>query len=170
VQLRTLLKSILQVKGIVIEGANFDDSGNLIVQGRQPNRARHDSGFTCDSENTAAWFTPHSTMSAIACLMRIALNTAGAIVKRVHEVEREEGREEAINKLLAFGMTPEQISRALKLPLDTVQRYLNEQACPATRLVPAGQLADLAKPPVKARKYAGQWACGGPCQRPGEKP
>ena len=54
-------------------------------------------------------------------------------------VEREEGIEEGIEKgreenlvetvknLLDFGMKPEQISRALKLPPDTVQRYLDER-------------------------------------------
>jgi predicted transposase/invertase (TIGR01784 family) len=35
----------------------------------------------------------------------------------------EEGRGEAINNLLAYGMTPEQISQALQLPLETVLRY-----------------------------------------------
>jgi hypothetical protein len=52
-------------------------------------------------------------------------------------VEREEGREEGweergerdreetIKNLLDFGMKAEQISRALKLPLDTVRLYLN---------------------------------------------
>ncbi|MDR0730735.1 MAG: Rpn family recombination-promoting nuclease/putative transposase [Treponema sp.] len=51
-------------------------------------------------------------------------------------VEREEGREEGweergerdredtIRNLLDFGMKAEQISRALKLPLDTIERYL----------------------------------------------
>jgi DNA-binding CsgD family transcriptional regulator len=39
------------------------------------------------------------------------------------EEGREEGREEAVNNLLAFGMKPEQISLALKLPLETVLRY-----------------------------------------------
>ncbi|MDR2019975.1 MAG: hypothetical protein LBQ14_04335 [Treponema sp.] len=38
---------------------------------------------------------------------------------------REEGREEAAKKLLDFGMSPEQISQALKLPLDRVRQYLN---------------------------------------------
>jgi hypothetical protein len=42
-------------------------------------------------------------------------------------VERAEGREEGrvidVNNLFAFGMTPEQISKALKLPLETVIQY-----------------------------------------------
>jgi hypothetical protein len=42
-------------------------------------------------------------------------------------VEREEGRKEgqteAVKNLLAFGMTPEQISQALKLPRETVMQY-----------------------------------------------
>jgi hypothetical protein len=38
----------------------------------------------------------------------------------------ERGRREGIKNLLDFGMTPEQISRALKLPPDTVQQYLGE--------------------------------------------
>jgi predicted transposase YdaD len=37
----------------------------------------------------------------------------------------ERDREETIRNLLDFGMKAEQISRALKLPLDTVQQYLN---------------------------------------------
>jgi hypothetical protein len=41
------------------------------------------------------------------------------------EKGREEGQKDAIRNLLAFGMGPEQISRALKVPLDTVQQYLN---------------------------------------------
>jgi predicted transposase YdaD len=44
-------------------------------------------------------------------------------------VEREEGREEGkgetIKNLLDFGMEAEQISRALKIPLDAVLRYVN---------------------------------------------
>jgi predicted transposase YdaD len=40
------------------------------------------------------------------------------------EKGREKGREEAIKSLLEFGMKPEQISRALKIPFDVVQRYL----------------------------------------------
>jgi hypothetical protein len=35
----------------------------------------------------------------------------------------EEGWEEAVNNLLVYGMTPEQISQALKLPLETVIQY-----------------------------------------------
>jgi transposase len=150
----------LQVKGIVIEGANFDDSGSLILQGRQPKRkryrcpvcgrkayfydkgrgkrqwrhldmgstkvfiesessrvscpkhgvltekvdwARHNSGFTYDFENTVAWLTLHSTMSTIACLMRIAWNTVGAIVKRVHEEIREK-RGSLFNGLRRIGI------------------------------------------------------------------
>lgn len=57
------------------------------------------------------------------------------------EVQREEGREEGLERgreeglergqgkaaknLLDFGMSPEQISQALKLPLDKVRQYLN---------------------------------------------
>jgi predicted transposase/invertase (TIGR01784 family) len=41
------------------------------------------------------------------------------------EEGREEDREETVKNLLKFGMNPEQISRALKLPLDTVRQYLN---------------------------------------------
>jgi predicted transposase YdaD len=48
-------------------------------------------------------------------------------------VEREEGweegrekeRGEAVKKLLAYGMSPEQVSQALQLPPDTVKQYLN---------------------------------------------
>ena len=40
---------------------------------------------------------------------------------------REQGREESIISLLEFGMNPEQISRALKLPFDVVQQYVNEE-------------------------------------------
>jgi predicted transposase YdaD len=39
------------------------------------------------------------------------------------EEGRGEGREEAVNNLLVYGMTPEQISQALKLPLETVIQY-----------------------------------------------
>jgi DNA-binding NarL/FixJ family response regulator len=39
------------------------------------------------------------------------------------EEGRMEGREEAVANLLAYGMTPEQISRALKLPLEDVLPY-----------------------------------------------
>jgi hypothetical protein len=42
------------------------------------------------------------------------------------EEGREEGREETVRNLLDFGMSLEQISRVLKIPLDTVRRYLNE--------------------------------------------
>jgi predicted transposase/invertase (TIGR01784 family) len=35
------------------------------------------------------------------------------------------GREETVKNLLAYGMSMEQISRALKLPPDTVRQYLN---------------------------------------------
>ena len=35
----------------------------------------------------------------------------------------ERGRGEAVNNLLGYGMTPEQISQALKLPLETVIQY-----------------------------------------------
>jgi hypothetical protein len=35
-------------------------------------------------------------------------------------VREEEDREETVKNLLDFGMSPEQISRALKLPFDTV--------------------------------------------------
>jgi hypothetical protein len=42
-------------------------------------------------------------------------------------VEREEGMEKSqardVKNLLAFGMVPEQISQALKLPLETVRQY-----------------------------------------------
>ncbi|MDR3160626.1 MAG: hypothetical protein LBU28_03325, partial [Spirochaetaceae bacterium] len=41
------------------------------------------------------------------------------------EKGREAGREEAIKNLLQFGMSPEQISRALRLPMDTISRYLS---------------------------------------------
>jgi predicted transposase YdaD len=41
------------------------------------------------------------------------------------EEGREEGREETVKNLLDFGMKPEQISRALKLSFDAVQRYLD---------------------------------------------
>jgi DNA-binding CsgD family transcriptional regulator len=34
-------------------------------------------------------------------------------------------REETVKNLLAYGMPPEQICRALKLPPDTVEQYLN---------------------------------------------
>ncbi|MDR1144367.1 MAG: Rpn family recombination-promoting nuclease/putative transposase [Spirochaetaceae bacterium] len=40
------------------------------------------------------------------------------------EKGREEGLGESVKNLLDFGMSPEQISRALKLPLDVVQRCL----------------------------------------------
>jgi predicted transposase YdaD len=36
----------------------------------------------------------------------------------------ETGQEEAAKNLSAFGMGPEEIARALKLPLDTVRHYL----------------------------------------------
>jgi DNA-binding NarL/FixJ family response regulator len=39
-------------------------------------------------------------------------------------IQREEGREEAVKNLLEFGMNPEQIARALKLPMDTVTQSL----------------------------------------------
>jgi predicted transposase YdaD len=38
---------------------------------------------------------------------------------------RQEGRGEAIKNLLMFGMSPDQVSQALKLPLDTVMRHLD---------------------------------------------
>jgi hypothetical protein len=40
------------------------------------------------------------------------------------EEGREEDREETVKNLLEFGMSAEQISRALKLPLDVVRQYL----------------------------------------------
>jgi predicted transposase YdaD len=36
----------------------------------------------------------------------------------------ERGRGQDIRNLIAFGMTPEQVSEALRLPLETVMRYL----------------------------------------------
>ena len=41
------------------------------------------------------------------------------------EKGREEDRQEVTKKLLDFGMSPEQISQALKLPIDRVKQYLN---------------------------------------------
>jgi predicted transposase YdaD len=45
------------------------------------------------------------------------------------EKGREEGLEETVKNLLDFGMKPDQISRALKLPPDAVKRYLNVRYC-----------------------------------------
>jgi hypothetical protein len=39
------------------------------------------------------------------------------------EEGREEGRKEAVKNLTAFGMSPELIAQALKIPIDTVQQY-----------------------------------------------
>jgi predicted transposase YdaD len=44
-------------------------------------------------------------------------------MERGREEGMEEGREEAVKNLLGFGMAPEQISEALKLPLETVRQY-----------------------------------------------
>ena len=51
------------------------------------------------------------------------------------DVQREEGREEgreekaeeAVKNLLEYGMTPEQITKALKLPIETVQHLVSER-------------------------------------------
>jgi flagellar biosynthesis/type III secretory pathway protein FliH len=40
------------------------------------------------------------------------------------EKGREEERGEAVKKLLAYGMTPEQVSQALQLPPDMVRQYV----------------------------------------------
>jgi transposase len=47
--------------------------------------ARHDARFTYDFENTAAWLTLHSPIRVVAECMRIAWNTVGPLVKRVHD-------------------------------------------------------------------------------------
>jgi transposase len=46
---------------------------------------RHGAGFTCDFENMVAWLTLHCSMSVVAQMMRIAWNTVGQIVGRVHQ-------------------------------------------------------------------------------------
>src|SRR3978361_1974892 len=45
--------------------------------------ARHNSRFTRDFENQAAWLAVNTSKSAVAELMRIAWRTVGAIVERV---------------------------------------------------------------------------------------
>jgi hypothetical protein len=40
---------------------------------------------------------------------------------------REEGREEVVNMLYRYGMTPEQIAAALMLPADTIAGYLKDR-------------------------------------------
>lgn len=46
--------------------------------------ARHKSMFTYDFENYVAWLTLHMSMSVVSKLMRVAWNTIGPVVKRVH--------------------------------------------------------------------------------------
>jgi hypothetical protein len=70
------------IPGIIISAGVPQAAGVLTCEAAW---ARHNPGFTCDFEETAVWLTQHSTKSVIAGLMRIAWNTAGAIVKRVYE-------------------------------------------------------------------------------------
>jgi transposase len=151
VQLRTLIKKLLNVKDVIVEQAYFEEKSgdeNLVIKVRQPERkkhrcgicgkkapgydrgrgarrwramdfgpcavfieaeaprvcckehgvvtekvgwARHGSMFTYDFENMVAWLTLHSQISVVAEFMRIAWNTVGPIVRRVHDDIRRAG-------------------------------------------------------------------------------
>jgi predicted transposase YdaD len=47
----------------------------------------------------------------------------GRGLERGRQEGRQEGRGEDIKNLFMFGMSPDQVSQALKLPLETVERY-----------------------------------------------
>jgi hypothetical protein len=68
------------------------------------------------------FFETHGTEVVNMLMTEWKLEDALAVER---EEGREEGREEMVKSLLAFGMDAEQISRALKIPLEAVQRYLN---------------------------------------------
>jgi transposase len=65
--------------------------------------ARHGSNFTYDFEDTIAWLTLHSSMSMVAELTRIAWNTVGPIVKRVHD-DIKENRGSLFDGLVCIGI------------------------------------------------------------------
>jgi transposase len=47
--------------------------------------ARHDAGFTYDFESAVTWMAIHCSKSVVSEMMRIAWNTVGAIITRVHD-------------------------------------------------------------------------------------
>jgi transposase len=98
-------------------------------------RARHDSGFTYDFENTAARLAPHSTMiTTIAYLMRIAWNTVGAIVKRVHEDIREK-RGNLFNGLRRIGIDETSYKKGRKYMAVIVNHILQFTAAAERRSI-----------------------------------
>jgi transposase len=53
--------------------------------------ARHDAGFTYDFEETVTWLALHCSKSVVSVMMRIAWNTVGAIITRVHNDIKKQG-------------------------------------------------------------------------------
>ena len=65
--------------------------------------ARHAAMFTYDFENTVGWFVLHSPNTVVAECMRIAWNTVGEIVKRVHD-DIKAARGSLFNGLVRLGI------------------------------------------------------------------
>jgi transposase len=59
--------------------------------------------FTYDFEHTVAWFVLHSPNTVVAEYMRIAWNTVGEIVKRVHD-DLQEVRGSLFDGLVRLGI------------------------------------------------------------------
>jgi hypothetical protein len=71
------------------------------------------------------FFETHGTEVVNMLMVEWDLDDALAVEREEGREEGwEKGREETIKSLLEFGMKPEQISRALKIPFDVVQCYL----------------------------------------------
>ena len=73
------------------------------VHTEQVSWARHGAAFTYDFENTTAWLSLHSSIKVVAELMRIAWNTVGPVIARVHnDLKAKEGHE--YDGLVAIGI------------------------------------------------------------------
>jgi hypothetical protein len=79
----------------------------------------------CREHDILKEFLENHTAEVVNMLLEeYTVEDAIALMRKESLAEgREEGQEEAVNNLLVYGMTPEQISRALKLPLETVMQY-----------------------------------------------
>lgn len=65
--------------------------------------ARHKARFTYDFEDTVAWLTLHSSRKVVSELMRIAWNSVGDIVKRVHD-DIKEAAPNVLENLTSIGI------------------------------------------------------------------
>jgi hypothetical protein len=90
--------------------------------GRSREEAMTEAVHGCIQENILKEFLESHSREVMNMLLT-EWNWDDALAIREEE-GREKGREEAIKNLLQFGMSPEQISRALRLPMDTISQYL----------------------------------------------